>query len=318
MGTQPISFEPLNQVCSHVSEMFDYTDFQQVFPAGSALPYDRELLSEIEGSRKAFDGQLFIDRVIKALGFSKGKSYPPKTDNALRQLHHQICEASMALHYKLSILYYILLDFDRKSTRAVVSEDFASNSGLPKSYQILMKGLWQLDQQEFEDALEYIAYPSLIPDFADDIITALVRNGEEQLALSYYYTVQPILSTSTALELLFEAMARNDATEALFFSRTQPEYIRETLFQRLVSLALGDNQNAGVEDAAFLPFTAEEEAWFEEFLLHGDGKSIKKSKDTLLVRKIADNRFDEIKEMRGNSGSWGPILEGIRQGTDGQ
>jgi hypothetical protein len=224
----------------------------------------------------------------------------------------------MALHYKLSLLYYILLDFDRTSTRAAISEDFAGNSGLPKSYQILMKGLWQLDQQEFEDALEYIAYPSLIPDFADDIITALVRNGEDSLALSYYYTVQPILSTSTALELLFEAMARNDATEALFFLRTQPEYIQETLFQRLISLALGDSQNARVQDVAFLPFTTEEEAWFEQYLLHGAGKNIKKSKDTLLVRKLADNKFDELKQMRGNSGSWGPIVEGIRSGTDGQ
>lgn len=52
--------------------MFDYRDFQQVFPAGAQLPYDRELLAEIENSRKTFDGALFIDRVMQALGISKG------------------------------------------------------------------------------------------------------------------------------------------------------------------------------------------------------------------------------------------------------
>lgn len=52
--------------------MFDYRDFQQVFPAGAQLPYDRELQAEVENSRKTFDGALFIDRVMKALGLPKG------------------------------------------------------------------------------------------------------------------------------------------------------------------------------------------------------------------------------------------------------
>lgn len=51
--------------------MFDYQDFQQVFPAGAQLPYDRELQAEIENSRKTFNGVLFIDRVTKALGLTK-------------------------------------------------------------------------------------------------------------------------------------------------------------------------------------------------------------------------------------------------------
>lgn len=52
--------------------MFDYRDFQQVFPAGAQLPYDRQAQSDIEDSRKTYGGALFIDRVIKALGFAKG------------------------------------------------------------------------------------------------------------------------------------------------------------------------------------------------------------------------------------------------------
>jgi hypothetical protein len=148
--------------------MFDYREFQQVFPAGAQLPYDRELQAEIENSRNMFGGVLFIDRVMNALGLSKGshsslgpwrrwqltydllgKLYPPKSDNALRNLHKQICDATMSLHHKYSLLYYVLLDFDESDARTLASDTFATASGTPKNYQILMKGLWYLDQQMF-------------------------------------------------------------------------------------------------------------------------------------------------------------------------
>ena len=53
--------------------MFDFTDFQQVFPAGTQLPYDKKLQTSIEAHRKGYDGTLFIDRVLKALGITKGQ-----------------------------------------------------------------------------------------------------------------------------------------------------------------------------------------------------------------------------------------------------
>jgi hypothetical protein len=77
------------------------------------------------------------------------KIYPPKTDNALKQLHQQVCEANMSTHHKFSIFYYILLDFDRTSGRDNVSDAFVDASGMPKKYQIFMKGLWYLDHRDF-------------------------------------------------------------------------------------------------------------------------------------------------------------------------
>ncbi len=147
-----------------------------------------------------------------------------------------------------------------------------------------------------------------------------MNQGQDSLALAYYYTVQPILNTSTALELLFDAMARTDATEALFFSRTQPEHTREELFRRLVLVALGDkpvDSSTSAIELAFLPFEQQEEQWFAEFLLHGDGKNLKKAKDTLLIRKIAGDRFAEVSQLR-SGGQWAHILEGIKAGTEGQ
>jgi hypothetical protein len=172
-------------------------------------------------------------------------------------------------------------------------------------------------------ALEYIAHPSLIPDFADDIITVLVRHAQGNdysLALSYFQAVQPILKTSAALELLFDAMARTSVSEALFYSRTHPLHTRELLFRQLVATVLeGENGKEFSERAselAFLAFDPVEEQWFEEYLTTGNGKSHKKAKDTLLIRKIACDRFSELSNIR-QGGHWSGILEGIKGGIGG-
>jgi hypothetical protein len=53
--------------------MFDYLNLHDVFPEGIANPYDRDTQRETEASRKSFDGALFIDRVLRAVGITKGK-----------------------------------------------------------------------------------------------------------------------------------------------------------------------------------------------------------------------------------------------------
>lgn len=52
--------------------MFNYANLHDVFPSGLPNPYDRKLQHEIESSRKSFDGILFIDRVLRAVGITKG------------------------------------------------------------------------------------------------------------------------------------------------------------------------------------------------------------------------------------------------------
>ncbi|CAG9996156.1 unnamed protein product [Clonostachys byssicola] len=298
--------------------MFDYSDFQQVFPAGAQLPYSKELIAKIEQSRKTLDGVLFVDRVLKALGLTKAKTYPPKSDAALRQLHQHICDAPMSLHHKFSLLYYVLLDFDEAADRSVPSESFVSASGMPSNYQIFIKGLWHLDRKQFPKALEYVAHPSLTPDFSDEILTALIRHGDDiKLALAYYHTVRPILKSSAALELLFDALAQTSVTEALLFTRTFSDYTREALFRRLVKVALDGESVPGASEIALLPFEPEEETWFEEYLRSSEGRNLRKAEDTLLVRKITGDHITVARKYTG-SGQWGPILAGIRSGTEGQ
>ncbi|KPM40282.1 hypothetical protein AK830_g6259 [Neonectria ditissima] len=303
--------------------MFNYTSLFDVFPEAAPNPYDRKAQQEIDSSRKSFDGVLFIDRVLRAVGITKAKVYPPKTDAALKQLHQQICEANMSTHHKFSLFYYLLLDFDQTSGRQNVSEVFVDVSGMPKKYQIFMKGLWYMDRQDFGQALEYIAHPSLIPDFADDIITVLVRRAQGNdysLALSYFHTVQPILQTSAALELLFDAMARTSILEALFYSRTHPTHTRKLLFRQLVSSVLDGGNGAEfserASELAFLPLDSAEEEWFEEYLTVGNGKNHKKAKDTLLIRKIACDRFSDVANIK-QGGHWSGVLDGIKGGIGG-
>lgn len=64
----------------------------------------------------------------------------------------------MTMHHRLSIFYYVLLDFDAAHGKSDLTEDFAAASGVPRKYQIFMKGLWLLDRHQFQ-----VRPPSLLP-----------------------------------------------------------------------------------------------------------------------------------------------------------
>lgn len=162
-----------------------------------------------------------------------------------------------------------------------------------------------------------------MPDFADDIITALIRHASDDyaLALSYFHTVQPVLRTAAALELLFGAMASTSLSQALHYSRTFPEHTREALFRRLVTSALeappGDEAADKAVELVSLPMDGAEEGWFEGFLT-GEGSGIRKGKDALVMRRIVMGRFDEAVAERGLGARWEPIMAGMKHGLGGR
>ena len=141
------------------------------------------------------------------------KSYPPKGENGLYQLHQQICDSPSSVHQKLSVFYYLLLDFNEHlgtQTRTSFADIFAARFAVPNKYEIFMKGLWNMDRQQFsvrpsplpvrpclggfdrvwplanlfstraQLALEDLAHPSLFQEFSDDIVTTLVQNAENK------------------------------------------------------------------------------------------------------------------------------------------
>lgn len=269
------------------------------------------------------------------------KYYPPKANEDLRNLHKAVIETNGADHHKISVLYYILLEFDASTKKREHSCAFAREAFLPEKYQIYMKGLWHLDRLEFEVcllhpicaranrqqlALQYLTHPSLIPTFADEILDALVRTSSNDLslALAYYHTVQPVLTNPSAIECLFSAIARTSVTEAFYFCRGQTEYTRHHMFEMLVSLVLNNSPANTVADRCVelvnLPLSKEEDIWLEEYLLQGEGRGLKKGKDLVMMRKIGTGNFTESLALKGISSrvigglDWKVILEGVEDG----
>lgn len=170
-------------------------------------------------------------------------------------------------------------------------------------------------------ALESLSHPSLLPEFADDIIMVLIRHAENNdysLPLAYYHTVQPILKTSAALESLFGALARTSVTEAFYFSRTQPEVARQQLFQQLISAVLDGRGSQDVATRATelvsLPLDGAEEQWFNEYLTTGDGRKLRKAKDTVIMRKVVTGKHNESASVKNLGGQWGLVLDGFKSG----
>ncbi|SPQ24713.1 de6f363f-de56-4e43-b58d-dd1de2182b55 [Thermothielavioides terrestris] len=297
--------------------MLDFSQFAAAFPTDGPKPYDQSGVREIETFRKTFDGVLFIDRVLKALGITESKAYPPRGDNGLRALHQQICASKVSPHAKLSVLYYLLLDYDAvRGARSQLAEALAEEAALPQNYQILMRGLWHMDRHEFKFALQHLAHPSLPAEFADDIVAVLVRHAEADdysLPLAYYHTVRPVLQTADALELLFGALARTSVTEALYFSRTFPEHTRRLLFEKLVASVLEHPEAVGArgKELASLPLSGDEEKWFREYVAAGEGRKSKNAKAVAQMRQLATGRHSGPIPA-GGLGAQGPAVRAGR------
>lgn len=79
------------------------------------------------------------------------KLYPPRGDGGLRTLHQHICDAKITTQSKLSVFYYILLDFDEvRGQKARLAADFARKADLPSKFSTLMRGLWHMDRTQFK------------------------------------------------------------------------------------------------------------------------------------------------------------------------
>ncbi|KAH8590855.1 nuclear pore complex assembly-domain-containing protein [Bisporella sp. PMI_857] len=191
-----------------------------------------------------------------------------------------------------------------------------------------MKGLWHMDRLEFEVALQYLTHPSLIPTFADEILEVLVRQAKHNdltLPLAYYHTVQPALTSSQAVESLFSAISRTNVTEAFYFSRAQQPYAQRRMFEMMISLVLKNSPKDTIADRSVelvnLPFSAEEEGWFEEYLLHGQGRSIRNANDTVMMRRVGTSNFNGSLDLKHRGGraidglDWTKLSEAIQDGV---
>ncbi len=176
-----------------------------------------------------------------------------------------------------------------------------------------------------KEALQYLGHPSLVPTFPDEILEVLVRHAKNlELPLAYYHTAQPALTSQSAIECLFSAIARTSATEAFYFSRGHTEYAHRHMFEMLISLVLNNSPQETLADRSVelvnLPFTREEQEWFEEYLLSGEGRTLRKAKDTVMMRKIGTGNFKDSLYLKGINGrpiaglDWGTLTAAVEDG----
>lgn len=175
-------------------------------------------------------------------------------------------------------------------------------------------------------ALQYLTHPSLLPTFHEEILDTLIRHSEYDdftLALAYYHTVRPTITSPHSLESLFSAMARMSVMEAFYFQREQSDIARHKMFESLISIILqtlpGEKAATRALELVNLPFNTEEEAWFEEFLITGAGRGFKKARDTVMMRKIGMGNYTDALLLEGADNrplgglSWKTMLGGLEE-----
>jgi hypothetical protein len=304
--------------------MYDWQNFDTVLHTKPDQSPDQKHAEAALKHRKELGGELFFDRMWTALRLPKPtKSYPPKTNAELRATWKSILKAQAGDEQKLALLYYLILD----TRKQALQQTFAERSFIPQKYLVLVTGLWQLDQCHFPQALEYLTDPSLIPlTFSDEILTVLLKHPkcDNALAMAFYLTVRPPLSDQTALRAHFELLAATNVTEAYYFAKSHPQH--RDLFEELITHVYCSNPKSSEDRTAAalqlmtLPFTAEEEAWFEETLLHGEASKSPGAKDSVVARRLAygktGNGSDALSRYKGNriDGVDWEVLRGIAGG----
>jgi hypothetical protein len=177
-------------------------------------------------------------------------------------------------------------------------------------------------------AMDYLTRPNLTPTFSDQILVALIRNAQDDdssLALEYYHTVLPPLSSQTTLETFFSYLAGISVTEAYQFAHGRSEDAHRQLFELLLHEALsahtGDRRAVKGVELIDLPFTDVENAWFEQYLLDGKGSTLHGARDAVMTRRLASGKLeDAIKDGRHFTGrkhdsmSWEAAKDGLEKG----
>jgi len=109
--------------------------------------------------------------------------------------------------------------------------------------------------------------------------------------MGYYIAVSPPLKDENTFDAFFELLLSNNIVEAYKFAQGQDHTRHKSLFERIViSIHQEKNGSRRAERATLffgLPFSSEEETWFEDFVLNGNGSKLPGAKDSVMVRRIA-------------------------------
>ncbi|KAK3173446.1 hypothetical protein OEA41_006775 [Lepraria neglecta] len=259
--------------------MADFYNFEDVFGSNPNIAYDEDARGRIRHHRQSLENELFIDRLLKALGVRK----------------------------------------DLSQAKGDSHEQFSKASYLPNKYKTFIDGIWYLDRLKFERALDYLTESSLTPTFPEEILCTLCRHSprdDATLPIAYYHTVSPSITSSKVLEAYFLVLCRASVTEAFHFSRAQGDVNHRVLFEKLIAFV--HTKSTGLIKAArgveliSLPLNEEEESWFSEYL-EEKGSILPGAMDTLIMRGVATGRSDSKPQHRRRPS--GQKIEGMNWDT---
>ncbi|RMZ85781.1 hypothetical protein DV737_g344, partial [Chaetothyriales sp. CBS 132003] len=290
--------------------MYDWTDFDVVFHSRADGFVDQKYVDAALTHRKELGGTLFFDRIWTAVKLKQpAKSYPPKSAADLRNLWAKVVKTEMAEEVKLSLLYYLVRD----SRKPRIEAEFVRKTFMPSKFCIQVAGLWELDHCAFARALDYLTQPSLTPTFLDEILEVLLSQPacDDALAMAYYISVRPPLQSTSSLDAYFSLLRRTSLIEAFYFARQRLEH--KALFDQLVlwvhEQAPGQARATRAIQFISLPFSSEEEAWFEESLLHGRAAKCNGAKDSVLMRRLVRGKLSTA--SRAVDGYKGTRIDGV-------
>ena len=144
--------------------------------------------------------------------------------------------------------------------------------------------------------------------------------------MSYYHTVSPCLTTPKIVDAFFLALSTVSVTEAFHFAREHDTGTHRRLLDHLVSHVLSSSDGEqralrGIE-LVNLPFSEEEEEWFEDCLTAGKCRSSHGAKDTLMMRRMAMGRFAAALEdpkapigRKVDGINWTVLKDALKNGT---
>ncbi|PSN62680.1 hypothetical protein BS50DRAFT_501897 [Corynespora cassiicola Philippines] len=326
--------------------MIDVEDFESVFPIG----YPSAVVENIRRNQQMLGGKTFFERLLETLHIKCElpylhpwrKIYPPESDEKLLELHKRIIDAPITLHYKHCLFFYLLKDLSPSyhEEETELATAFASNIHLEKRFWTFIEGIWALDHRQYETAVGQLTHPSIIPTFPDEIMLALLKKveddpgkpSEEILPLAYYNCAKPPLVGETVKKDFVKYMADRNVTETYYWIRARPEYEHKALLEILIEETLerrhwrGQDEEVEYsrEDKAMelvsLPFDEDEEKWIESFLTEGKGRNFKGAADTVLMRKIATGRLQEVAKDTSRGGkrldgvNWDVLRDGVKKG----
>lgn len=245
------------------------------------------------------------------------------------------------------MIFYLLKDLScLQHDTTELSTAFARDVHLEKRFWTFIEGLWALDHLDFPTAVGNLTHPSIIPTFPDEILYVLLKGRENMVRigifnraqddifpLAYFNSVKPPLEDAKVRDEFATYLACRNVTETYYWIQGRPEHEQESLLDILVKETLQPSAFVSVNpkndiyprndraiELVSLPFTKDEEAHIEKFLIEGKGRTILGAMDTVLLRRIATGRMAEVAGETATRGkkfdgmNWEMLKDGVKRG----